>query len=159
MTGKNEPLRSLGIRSSTSPALVESTRGRCPLRSVTRASVRSYGAAPIHSVASASISSCNATRTDSRIRSTPSPARNASSSSDRADWGRAIGELLFDVCLAVHTEDLADGPLTYGAPPSYPKTHRSAGRLRSWSHPHDLAVLLGAPKWSSWAFRCRRLPV
>ena len=32
------PLRSFGIRSSTSPALVDSSRGRCPLRSVTRVS-------------------------------------------------------------------------------------------------------------------------
>jgi hypothetical protein len=39
--GKNEPLRSLGIRSSTSPAFVASSLGRVPLRSVTRSSVRS----------------------------------------------------------------------------------------------------------------------
>src|SRR4051794_1696514 len=110
MTGKNDPLRNLGIRSSTSPPLVVSSRSRAPLRSVVRVSLRSYRAAPIRSVASASISSCITIRTDSRTRSTPSPAPNASSSSDRADWGRAIGELLFDVCLAVHTEDLADGP-------------------------------------------------
>src|SRR4051794_889968 len=132
MTGKNDPLRNLGIRSSTSPPLVVSSRSRAPLRSVVRVSLRSYRAAPICSVASASISSCNAIRTDSRIRSTPSPARNASSSSDRADWGRAIGGLLFDVCLAVHTEDLADGPLTYGTPPSYPKPHHST---QCQSHP------------------------
>ena len=36
MTGKNDPLRSFGIRSSTSPALVASSRARAPLRSVTR---------------------------------------------------------------------------------------------------------------------------
>jgi len=60
----------------------------------------------------ASIRSCITIRTDSRNRLTPSPVRNGSSSSDRADWGRAIGELLFDLCLAVHTEDLADGPVT-----------------------------------------------
>ena len=34
--GKKLPLRSLGMASSTSPALVESTRGRCPLRSLLR---------------------------------------------------------------------------------------------------------------------------
>jgi hypothetical protein len=30
--GKNEPSRSLGMRSSTSPALVDSSRERVPLR-------------------------------------------------------------------------------------------------------------------------------
>jgi hypothetical protein len=54
MVGKNDPLRSFGMRSSTSPAWVASSRGRAPLRSVLRDSVRSYRAAPIRSVASAS---------------------------------------------------------------------------------------------------------
>src|SRR5215216_4727922 len=121
MTGKYDPLRSFGIRSSTSPAWVASNRSRAPLRSVVRVSVRSYRAAPILSVASASISSCMTIRTDSRIRSTPSPVRNASSSSDTADWGRAIGGDSFDEYLAVHTEDHADGPLTLGAAPLLPK--------------------------------------
>src|SRR3954447_26745342 len=91
MTGKNDPFRSLGIRSSTSPAWVASNRSRAPLRSVVRDPVRSYLAAPIRSVASASIRSCMTIRTDSRTRSTPSPVRNASSSSDTADWDKAIG--------------------------------------------------------------------
>jgi hypothetical protein len=39
-------------------------------------------------------------RTDSRITSTPSPARNASSSPDTADWDSAIGRFLVSVCLA-----------------------------------------------------------
>src|SRR3954447_7951216 len=82
------------------------------------------------SLASASISSCITIRTDSRTRSTPSPARNASSSSDTADWGRAIGGLLFDVCLAVHTEDPADGSSMSEAPPCYPKPHHVPGLLR-----------------------------
>src|SRR4029434_7435299 len=51
------------------------------------------------SLASVSISSCITSRTDSRIRSTPSPARNASSSSDATDWDNAIGEnLLVSTC-------------------------------------------------------------
>src|SRR5690606_10423828 len=37
------------------------------------------------------MSSCNTVRTDSRIMATPSPVRNASRSSDRADWDKAIG--------------------------------------------------------------------
>jgi len=35
------PLRSLGIANSRSPAFVVNVRGRCPLRSVTRSSLRS----------------------------------------------------------------------------------------------------------------------
>ena len=41
MTGKNEPCRSFGIRSSTSPACVATNRGRDPFRSVTRLGLRS----------------------------------------------------------------------------------------------------------------------
>ena len=129
MLGKNDPVRSLGIASCTSPALVVSSRGRCPLRSVVRASVRSYRPAPITSDASASISSCSTVRTDSRIRSTPSPARNASNSSDRADWDRAIGEISFSEYLAVHTENHADGPLNWSRH-RHPKPHHSVGRLQ-----------------------------
>ncbi len=54
--GKNEPVRSLGMRSSRSPAVVVSTRGREPLRWAVRDLVRSCGAAPIVAVNSASIS-------------------------------------------------------------------------------------------------------
>src|SRR3954462_6562807 len=122
MTGKNDPFRSFGIRSPTSPARVASNRSRAPLRSVVLVLVRSYFPAPISSVASASISSCMTIRTDSRTRSTPSPVRNASRSSDTADWDKAIGEVPFGECLAVHTEDPADGPYIVGAAPPAPKT-------------------------------------
>src|SRR3954447_2288331 len=141
MTGKNDPFRSLGIRSSTSPAWVANNRSRPPLRSVVRDSVRSYLAAPIRSVASASINSCITIRTDSRIKSTPSPVRNASSSSDTADWGRAIGADSFNgEYLAVHTEDHAGGPLRLGAAPSPPNpttprdAHRAEGRASANGH-------------------------
>ncbi len=40
-SGKNDPLRSFGIANARSPALVDNTFGRDPLRSVTRPSVRS----------------------------------------------------------------------------------------------------------------------
>src|SRR5690606_7806322 len=50
-------------------------------------------------VCSSDLSSCITMCTDSRTRSTPSPARNASSSSDRADWDKAIGWVSFSVCL------------------------------------------------------------
>jgi hypothetical protein len=49
-------VRSFGIRSFRSPAVVVSVRGREPLRWAVRASVRSCGAAPILAVSSASIS-------------------------------------------------------------------------------------------------------
>jgi hypothetical protein len=48
------------------------------------------------------------------MKSVPSPVRNTSSNSDRADWGKAIGELLLDEYLAVHIENLAGGPLHSG---------------------------------------------
>src|SRR4051794_8031504 len=142
MTGKNDPFRSFGIRSSTSPAWVASNRSRAPLRSVTRDSVRSYLAAPMRSVASASISSCMTIRTDSRIKSTPSPERNASSNSDTADWGRAIGGDSFNgEYLAVHTENHADGPLTLGAAPLHPNptTRRDAYKTGN-SHVRRLLI-------------------
>ena len=53
--GKNDPARSLGIRSSRSPAVVVSVRGRLPLRWAVRSAVRSHGPAPITAVSSASI--------------------------------------------------------------------------------------------------------
>jgi hypothetical protein len=67
-------------------------------------------------------------RTDSRIKSIASPVRSTSSRSDTADWGKAIGGVPFGECLAVHTEDLADGFHIYGAAPVTPKAHHSAGR-------------------------------
>lgn len=53
--GKNVPVRSFGIRSSRSPAVVVSVRGRDPLRCAVRWSLRSQGPAPITAVSSASI--------------------------------------------------------------------------------------------------------
>jgi hypothetical protein len=41
--GKNDPVRSLGIRGSRSPAVVVDVRGRCPSPRVSRLSVRSWG--------------------------------------------------------------------------------------------------------------------
>ena len=53
--GKNDPVRSLGIRSSRSPAVVVKVRGRLPLRSAVRSADRSHGPAPTTEVSSASI--------------------------------------------------------------------------------------------------------
>lgn len=85
IAGKKLPLRSLGIRNDTSPAAVVSTLGRVPLRSLLRVALRSYRSAPTTAAASRSIISCSAIRTALLIRSAPSPARNTSNSSDKAD--------------------------------------------------------------------------
>jgi hypothetical protein len=53
---KNDPLRSLGIRRSKSPAMVVNVRGREPIRWLVLVSVLSYRPAPIAAVSSASIS-------------------------------------------------------------------------------------------------------
>jgi hypothetical protein len=125
MLGKNDPVRSFGTLNRTSPARVVNSRGRDPLRSVTRDSVRSYRPAPIAAVASASISSCIATRTHSRMKSVPSPVQNTSSNPDTAESGKAVGEISFDEYLAVHIKNLAGGPFSQEAVPS-PKPHHSA---------------------------------
>src|ERR687897_62077 len=88
----------------------------------------------MNSAASASMSSCSTVRTDSRIRSTASPVRNTSSRSDTADWGKAIGLVSFGECLAVHTEDLADGSHIYEAAPTTLNPHHSAGRSPTSCH-------------------------
>ena len=93
--GKKLPRRSLGMASSTSPALVDNSRGRCPLRWFVRDSERSWGSAPISSVASDSISACSTSSTLRRMTSMLPPARSASSSSDRSDSLRAIGGISF----------------------------------------------------------------
>ena len=54
--------------------------------------------------------------------------RNTSSRSDTADWGKAIGLVSLGECLAVHTEDLADGSHIYQAKPATLNPHHSAGR-------------------------------
>ena len=56
-SGKKLPVRSLGILTSRSPAGVDTSLGRCPLRWVVRVRVRSWGSAPIRAVTSASTSS------------------------------------------------------------------------------------------------------
>jgi hypothetical protein len=67
--GKKLPARSLGIANSTSPAAVDTSLGRCPLRWVVRDSLRSCGAAPITAVASVSINVYAKVTADSMRRS------------------------------------------------------------------------------------------
>ncbi len=82
--GKNDPWRSLGILSSTSPVAVANSRGRCALRWVVRVSLRSWRRAPTTVVASASISSWRIHSRLLRMVSVTSPALSAASRSDRA---------------------------------------------------------------------------
>ena len=87
---EKEPLRSLGIRTSTSPALVASSLGRVPLRSVRRSSVRSYRSAPIAPAASNSTSlEHGADRLADHVDAIAGTERLERS--DRADWDKAIG--------------------------------------------------------------------
>ena len=61
--------------------------------------------------------------TDSRIMSTPSPMRNASSNSDRADSDKDHRWVLLQcVTWSFHNEDPADGRLLHAAPPFGPQT-------------------------------------
>ena len=86
-SGKKLPVRSLGIPISMSPAGVDTSFGRCPLRCATRAGVRSPGAAPMRAVSSASTSSWIAAARISAIDvdSDGSVPVSRSPSSDRAD--------------------------------------------------------------------------
>ena len=89
--GKNDPTRTLGIRSSTSPAGVDNRRVLDPLRWLMRASVRSWGSAPITAVSSASIRSCIPCSSSRRNRSRLSPSpRRANRSATRASSSRVI---------------------------------------------------------------------
>gem|GEM_PF-2259158 len=58
------------------------------------------------------------------------PGTDTSSNSERADWDKAIGEISFGECLAVHTKNLADGPTYLRATPLPPKPHHSLGLIR-----------------------------
>jgi hypothetical protein len=78
--GRKLPRRSLRIRSSTSPVLVDNNRAGAPLRWFVRVSARSWRSALITSVASASMSAWSITPTPRRLTSPLPPARMASSS-------------------------------------------------------------------------------
>lgn len=80
----------MGIRTLTSPAVVETVLSRDPLRWVLRSGVRSCGAAPITEVASASIRACSIVASIERTMLPASAALRASVSSSRADWFRVI---------------------------------------------------------------------
>lgn len=88
--GKKDPVRTLGMAMSRSPACVVSTFSRCPLRIVVRVSVCSPGAAPMWAVASASISSCRIRWARTLINSIPSAVRSDSISRSKSCWDKAI---------------------------------------------------------------------
>jgi hypothetical protein len=93
--GKNDPVRTFGIFTVKSPAVVVTILSRVPLRCVVRVSVRSWGSAPIWALASASTSSCMIVPSSRRINSPASALRIISTNSSRADWSRAIALILF----------------------------------------------------------------
>ncbi len=85
---------SLGTFSSRSPAGVDNSSGRCPLRWAVRASVRSWGRAPMATAASASMSCWRIHSSEVRMVSLISPALRAARRSDRSEPVRATGVLL-----------------------------------------------------------------
>src|SRR5690606_34036099 len=97
-------------------------------RESARCSVRSWQAATINAAASPSINSWSTRRTDSQIRSTPSPARNASSSSDTADSDRAIGCFSSWCALGGTHRESRRWPHYVVDPPAAPKPHHLTGR-------------------------------
>src|SRR5215207_1776877 len=99
-------------------------------------------------------------RTDSRIRSTPSPARNASSSSDATDWDNAIGGNLPGEYLPVHTENPADGPLTQASSPTTrnPTTPGDSHRTCAMAWQTAGARLATAVGAGALVIRCGTIP-
>src|SRR5215207_1801682 len=101
------------------------------------------------SAASTSINSCSTIVTASRIRSTPSPARNASSRSDTADSDRAIGVGSPSCALGRTHRESRRWPTQLVDPADYLKPHHRRGRtltLRALtrSGPLTLVVLISA---------------
>ena len=92
--GKNDPTRTLGIRSSTSPAGVDNIRGRAPLRWFDRVSVRSCGPAPIAGGELDVDQVLQPLLQQPRNRSRPVTAQSSTSSANRASWSWAIVRLL-----------------------------------------------------------------
>jgi cytidylate kinase len=108
--------------------------------------------ADLPALASVSISTCITNRTDSRIRSTPSPARIASSNSDATDWDNAIGRTSCGEYLAVHTENLADGAHVLSGSPTTRNPITPRG-LSPWGH-HAAAAngdISGGNNWQQIA--------
>ena len=115
-------LAQLGDPQLESPALVESSRSRAPLRWVVRSALRSYGSAPIAWAASSSISACSTSCTPRADTSTSPPARMASSSSVRADLSGPSGSPS-----STWQDNAEDHPVALAATGSR-KSHHSTGR-------------------------------
>ena len=73
--GKNDPVRSFGIRSSRSPAVVVSVRGRDPLRCAVRWSLRSLPGAGTDHAGQLGVDQ----RLVDRLRRGPNPVLDATS--------------------------------------------------------------------------------
>ena len=82
-------------------------------------------------------------------------------SSDRADWDKAIGEISFGACLAVHTEESRRWPPHVRTPRRHPKPHHSTGTHTTGANcwrPSDAAIASRLiRRWIAWVTRgCRR---
>src|SRR5215213_9699958 len=117
MTGKNDPLRNFGIRSCTSPAWVASTRGLDPFafRHSGIGVFIAAGADPLGGLGLDQL--LHHQPHNSRIRSTP-PRHGTPRAAQLRQTGTtpSVGNLLSE--LAVHTENLADGPTSQADSPA-----------------------------------------
>ena len=108
--GKKLPVRSFGIRSSRSPAVVDRVRVRWPLRWLVRVSLRSCGRGADH-VGELGLDQRLIDRFAAlRTRSPTSADLSASKTSSRADWSRAIAWSSRACSLAGARRDSRDGP-------------------------------------------------
>ncbi len=126
---EDEPLGSFGIRSCTSPACVDNTRGRAPLRSVTPclAAHVTGRADPLGGLQLDQLLQHQPHRITDQIRAVTGAARLRQLG--QTSRGKAIGGISFGACLAVRTDDLADGPCPTEAAPDHPAPHHAPGRL------------------------------
>ena len=112
MTGKNEPCRSFGIRSSTSPACVATNRGRDPFRSVTR--LVAFIAAGAHDLAGLGFDQLLHDQPDrfaDQVHALPGTERLQQFGCDRLRQRHRWEPP--DEYLPVHIENPADGALTW----------------------------------------------
>lgn len=126
ISGKKLPLRNFGIPTCRSPALVDNTLDRHPLRCETRSGERSQRSAPIASTASSSINSWSAQtgQLTDQVRALPNSERG-----EQFFYGRlrqSHRRVLLDVHLDVNTEPHA-GDSPRGGPE--PKPHHTKGLI------------------------------
>jgi hypothetical protein len=127
ISGKNEPLRSFGIRRSMSPAFVDSVRGRAVafvdagLAALVAGRADHLGGFDLDE-----LRQHRAGRLADQVDCFAGPLYLQHVGHGRL--GRGHRWVPFGECLAVHTADLADGFHIYGAAPVTLDAYHSAGR-------------------------------